>query len=230
MSQFIIQARMSSSRLPGKVLMPIGDLPMLGLLHRRISRAKLISRIVVVTSSDVSDDPIEAWANSEKVELFRGELNDVASRFNVLAGSGVTKSFVRISANGPFVDPELIDEAIVLLKDPEATMVSSVSPRTTPQGMDVEVLRCANFCQEYPKFSTPDELEQVTKYFYDRSDSFKIISIKPKYTFTPGLSLRVDTPEELARCSQIASELGERVLDASSEEIVRVAERIDMKR
>lgn len=227
MSQFIIQARMSSTRLPGKVLQPIGDLPMLSLLHRRIvNRAKLISKIVVVTSSDASDDPIEAWAKHEKVEIFRGELNNVASRFNVPAGSGATKTFVILSANQPFVDPELIDEAIPFLKDPDATLITSVNPRTTPIGMDVEVLRCKTFCEEYPKFSTPEELEHITKYFYDRPGSFKIISIKPKYSFAPGLNLSVNTADDLARCNKIANEFGERIVTVSSEEIVRVAERI----
>lgn len=226
MAQFIIQARMSSSRLPGKVMMPLGGVPMLEVLHRRLSRAKLITKIVVATSTESSDDPIAQWCKIAKVEVLRGDLQNVASRFNTLAASGVTKSFVRICADSPFVDPDLIDKAIGMLKDAEADLVTSSNPRTTPSGMSVEVLRCKTFCDHYTKFTSPEHFEHVTKYFYEHPGRVKIVSIKPDYTFKPGLNLSVDTPADYERSKQIVAALGERVTDASAAEIIAIAERL----
>src|SRR5438552_13589075 len=105
----IIQARMTSSRLPGKVLQPMHGRPMLQYLLDRLSRASGVSDVIVATSGDRSDDPIERFCHAAGVKCVRGSLLDVAARFLDVLAAWPLDAFVRVSADSPLLDQRIVD-------------------------------------------------------------------------------------------------------------------------
>ena len=143
----IIQGRMSSSRLPGKVLLDLGGKPMLQRVVDRVALSRLVSQIVVATSSDPSDDPIERHCLENNIACHRGSLHDVLDRFETAAERYNADLIVRVTADCPFIDPTVIDQVIQLITDspidqPIDFSANRLPPpfhRTYPIGLDVEV-------------------------------------------------------------------------------------------
>src|ERR1022692_3007184 len=139
----IVQARMSSTRLPGKSLAEVDGEPMLLLLLRRLSHARRIDGIVVATSTDASDDPIDAVASSAGVAVSRGPRRDVRGRF-LLAIGDRKDPIVRITADCPLIDPSIVDDTVErFLSVAGCAYASNILPRTFPDGLDVEVIDAA---------------------------------------------------------------------------------------
>jgi spore coat polysaccharide biosynthesis protein SpsF (cytidylyltransferase family) len=135
----IVQARMSSARLPGKSLADVGGEPMLALLVRRLQRSLEVERIVVATSSERIDDPIEELARTIACDVHRGPRDDVLARF-VSAAEGTSGALVRLTGDCPLLDPGVVDEVIRLFhRTPGCVYASNIEPRTYPDGLDVEV-------------------------------------------------------------------------------------------
>lgn len=197
MTLAILQARMSSTRLRGKVLRPILGRPMIERQIERLRRAERIERIVVATSTDASDDPLAAVARAFGVEVFRGDLHDVLGRFHgALLTFGPTQRFVRLTADCPLADATLID-ACIDKHEREGWDVVHVSPGATfPKGLDVEVVKTAALEAAWREAGDPYEREHVTPFLYRRPERFRIgvISRDPplRYRWT------VDTPEDFA--------------------------------
>jgi spore coat polysaccharide biosynthesis protein SpsF len=135
----IVQARMSSTRLRGKVLAEVCGEPMLLLLLKRLKGAKQVGRIVVATSTDPSDDRVEEVSRKADCGVCRGALDDVLGRF-VAAAADHPGPFVRITADCPLIDPALVDAVAELFhRTPDCAYASNIEPRTYPDGLDVEV-------------------------------------------------------------------------------------------
>ena len=171
-----VQARMSSSRLPGKVLLPIGGRPMLEHVVERARAASTVSRLWVLTSTDRGDDPIADWCRSQAVECFRGSLHDVLDRFAAAAERLPPDhtTIVRITADCPLTDPDVIDEVVNALRAaPEAVYAASRLPdkRTFPIGIDVEAFRREGLERARIAAWRPYQREHVTPWFYDGSES-----------------------------------------------------------
>jgi len=135
----IIQARMSSSRLPGKVLKEISGKSMLQRIFERCAQAKLVDHVVLATSRDVSDDPVARHAGEFGIPVYRGSLDDVLERFHEVAQVFRPEKIVRITGDCPLVDPELIDRSIEKFDEGIWDMAGNVYPPTFPDGLDVEV-------------------------------------------------------------------------------------------
>ena len=135
----IIQARSSSSRLPGKVLMPILGEPMLLRQIERVRRSNLINNIVVATSLDSSDDALVYLLKSRGINCYRGDLNNVLKRFYDTALCYKTEHIVRITGDCPLIDYEVIDKVISLHLRSNSNYTSNTNPPTFPDGLDVEV-------------------------------------------------------------------------------------------
>ena len=128
----IIQARMSASRLPGKVLLDIGGKPMLQMVVERTRHAKTISQVVVATTTDPSDEPVEEFCRAEKIAFTRGSVNDVLDRYYQVAKEFNADIVVRITADCPFIDPELLDKTVgALFISPNEDIKSVHGPLTT---------------------------------------------------------------------------------------------------
>jgi len=191
----ILQSRMSSKRLPGKMLMNLEGRVLIGRVIDRLAKAQKISEIVVATSNDPSDDAIEEFCALEKIKCYRGSLNNVSNRFMEVVIAEKVTSFVRINGDSPFMDPSLVDLAISYFDLGNCDLVTNVGIRTFPKGQSVEVILAETFIRECKNVLTEEQKEHVTKFFYDRPDKYRIVN------FTSGgdynsLNMCVDTLED----------------------------------
>src|SRR2546422_5615394 len=138
-----IEARMRSSRLPGKVLADIGGTPAIARLMTRLRRARLVDGIVLATTTHASDDPLVAWATASGVDLFRGSEDDVLLR--VVEAHRMMRSDVIVEVTGdcPLLDPEVIDLGVETFLANDCDVVTNVITSSFPQGVDVQVFRRA---------------------------------------------------------------------------------------
>lgn len=193
----ILQARMSSTRLPGKVLRPILGRPMLERQVERLRRSERLTRIVVATSTEAGDDPLAAVARAFGVEVHRGDLHDVLDRFHgALTAFGPVERFVRLTADCPLTDPVLLDRCIDRQAGEGWDVVHVSAGATFPKGLDVEVVNTAALESAWREARDPYEREHVTPFLYRRPERFRIGTI----TRDPPLRFRwtVDTPEDFA--------------------------------
>lgn len=194
----ILQARMSSTRLPGKVMADLAGAPMIARQIERVRRAKRIDRLVVATSNQASDDPLVAFLESEAVTVFRGPLNDVLARFSAAAEAfGPADHVVRLTADCPLTDPTVIDAVIAHHLATGADYTSNVlGERTFAQGLDVEVMTGAALTQARAEASEPYEREHVTPFLYRRPDRFRLEGVAQDRS-DGAVGWTVDTPEDL---------------------------------
>jgi spore coat polysaccharide biosynthesis protein SpsF len=204
----ILQARMSSSRLPGKVLAPVLGEPMIGRQVERLRRASRIDRLVVATSTDASDDPLAAYCESLELAVFRGSLNDVLERFTgALAQHPQARAVVRLTADCPLADPALIDRVIDHHHAAGADYTSNtLGTRTYPHGLDTEVIRPAALLEAAQAATDPYEREHVTPYIYRRPDTYRLAGVA-RHESLAFLRWTVDFPEDLAFVRQVYARL-----------------------
>ena len=174
----ILQARMSSTRLPGKVMRPILGVPMMGLQIERLRRSRRLGDLVVATSTDPSDDVVEAYARTQNCRVHRGSLADVLDRYaGALVAHGPAEHVVRVTADCPLTDWRVIDQVIDLHLDSGADYTSNTVDRTYPKGLDVEVVKADLLLQAAREGDDPYEREHVTPFFYRRPERFRIAQL-----------------------------------------------------
>lgn len=187
----ILQARVSSSRLPAKVLKPILGVPMFVRQLERIRRSKRIDRVLVATSTEPSDDAIEKLSMENDVDCFRGNLNDVLERFYHASLLAKPDHIVRLTADCPLADPDLIDRVIEFYLNGHYDYASNTIKPTFPDGLDVEVFRFSCLSQAWLGAKLPSEREHVTSFIYKQPDRFKVGCFKND-TDLSGLRWTVD--------------------------------------
>lgn len=193
----ILQARMTSSRLPGKVLAPILGEPMIIRQIERLNRADHIDELVVATSTDASDDPLVEVLAARDITVVRGPLDDVLARFVVAMDAHPSDAVVRLTADCPLASPAVIGRVISEFHDSGADYVSNTMHPTYPDGLDVEVVR-ASVLREVASIATdPHEREHVTLGVYRRHDRYDIRNVAGEADLS-GLRWTVDTLEDLA--------------------------------
>lgn len=162
----ILQARMSSTRLPGKVLKPILGKPMLVHQIDRIKRSTLIDEIIVATSDHSSDDEIESLCKSLEIKCIRGSLHDVLARYYQASLAYPSEHIVRVTGDCPIIDPDIIDKVIALHTSSNADYTSNCTHPTFPDGLDTEVFTFSALEAAYLNASSSEEREHVTPYLY----------------------------------------------------------------
>jgi glutamate-1-semialdehyde aminotransferase/spore coat polysaccharide biosynthesis protein SpsF (cytidylyltransferase family)/predicted dehydrogenase len=172
----IIQARMGSSRLPGKSLAEIEGKPMLWHVIERVKRASLVDRVVVATSTSSSDDAIEKMCSETGVTCYRGSEHDVLDRFYAAARGEKAAQFVRITADCPLIDPEVIDRVIRRFLRGDLDYASNAMVRSYPDGLDTEVFSFSALEKAWHEASKTSEREHVTPYL--RSDKFRTANVE----------------------------------------------------
>ncbi|SYZ74701.1 conserved hypothetical protein [Candidatus Zixiibacteriota bacterium] len=170
----ILQARMSSTRLPGKVLLPILGEPMLERQLERINRAEKFDHLIVATSVGREDDAVAAFCFERRVDCFRGDLENVLDRFYHAAKNYDAHTIVRLTGDCPLADPEIIDRAIALFETGKFDYVSNTVERTFPVGLDVEVFSTETLNDAWREAVLPSEKEHVTRYIYTHPHDFRI--------------------------------------------------------
>jgi len=193
----IVQARMTSSRLPGKVMKLIAGRPMLSYQIERLRRCRNVARIVVATTTNAADDPIVALCAEEGVDVTRGSEHDVLLRYFEAARRYDATTVVRVTADCPLIDPQLVDEAIAAYCETDGRFdyVSNMLVPTWPYGMAVEVFSARALSEANAEARDAAEREHVTPFIYRRPERYRLKSL----TMQPNLShLRwtVDTAED----------------------------------
>ncbi|MDB5815207.1 MAG: spore coat protein [Rhodocyclales bacterium] len=202
----ILQARMSSSRLPGKVLLPLFGEPMLARQIERLRRARRIDQLIVATSSAPSDDPIAEQCAKLGVTCHRGSLDDVLDRFEQAARPYAPQHVVRLTADCPLADPELIDQLIAKHLDSGADYTTNANPPSFPDGLDAEVIRYAVLHIAWREAKRLSEREHVTLYIASQSDRFFIETLSSE-TDLSALRWTVDEADDLALVERIYAAL-----------------------
>ena len=192
----IVQARMSSERLPGKVLMPLAGRPALEWLLERLDHAHNLDTVIVATSEDPSDDPVAEFCAARGVTCHRGALDDVAGRLLDAAHAAGLDAFVRVSGDSPLLDQELVDLGVELMRAERPDLVTNVRPRTFPPGQSVEVVRTEALAQAL----APEESEHVTGPLYGGDFDVRRFEADEPQT---EVRYTLDTPEDAARLDRI---------------------------
>ncbi len=204
----IIQARMGSTRLPGKVLIPINDRPVLWHVHARLSKCRLIGKIIVATSTERKDDPIAGFCADNKISCFRGSEDDVLGRYYQAAKAFGADAIVRITADCPLIDPEVTDRVISAYLDGgnDCAGASNVIKRTFPRGLDTEVLSFSALSQIQAKASEANQREHVTTILYQHPETYKVVSVENSENLAD-LRWTLDEPADLKFIMEIYKRL-----------------------
>ena len=204
---------MNSSRLPGKVLLDIAGQPMLVRVVERARRAQSIDGVLIATTSDPSDDALEAACRERGYPVYRGSQFDVLDRFYQAARQAQADVVVRLTADCPVIDPAVIDQTVAAFRAAGADFGANRLPppwkRTFPIGLDTEVCSFAGLERAWKEATLPFEREHVMPYFYDQEGRFKITVIDHQ----PDCGAQrwtVDTPEDLELLRAIFARLGGR--------------------
>jgi len=206
----IVQARMSSKRLPGKVLREIHGKPLLGYVIESLQNCNRLSGIVVATSNEESDTAIVEYCKKNGIKYFCGPLEDVASRFLSVVRNYDLDSFVRISGDSPIIDPMLVDYAVGIFVDNDYDVVTNIFPRTYPPGMSIEVIRASVFLDAVQKYVSAEQKEHVTSYFYENNKAFTIYNIECDSSCPP-VSLAIDTAQDLEIMTRVILDMDKAV-------------------
>ncbi len=220
----VVQARMGSTRLPGKVLADLGGRPVLQLMLERLRRAHL-DHLVVATSDGAGDDPVAALAESMGLPVVRGSETDVLGRFLLAVDRFPADDVVRLTADCPLIDPVVVDSAIGLHRRTGADYTSNTLERTFPDGLDVEVVRAVALRQAAADAVDPGEREHVTPFLQHHPERFTFASLETVEQLAHE-RWTLDTPEDLDRLRAIVAKLDDPV-GAGWHEVLAVAGVLD---
>lgn len=208
----IIQARMSSTRLPGKILEPLGNATVLEWVVSAARAAKFVDDVAVATSTNSTDDVTSDVCDRLQVTCVRGSLHDVVSRYRLAMHSTNADAVVRLTADCPLLDPRLIDQCVAVWRaDPSIFMATNALFRTYPRGLDVEVL-------SKPALDWVDENSRgyhrthVTTRITDEPSGQYVVNLASSVDHSD-LRVTVDTREDLALVRRVVAELGTRAQD-----------------
>ena len=207
----IIQARMGSSRLPGKVLMDICGYPMLNWVIERALLAETVDEVWVATTTASSDDPIEDYCKAHDYQVYRGSEHDVLDRFYQCAKTAEADVVIRLTADCPLIDPDLIDQVVFGLFEMEvdfsATRLPPPFQRTFPIGLDVEAVYFEGLEQAWLDATTKYEREHVMPFFYEEEGHFDISILHSDEDFGT-YRWTVDTIEDLDVVKRLVASFG----------------------
>jgi len=176
----IVQARYTSTRLPGKVFLNLAGKPVIEQIFNQLSYSKRINQSVLATSELSSDDKLEVWAKSKNIEYYRGSLDDVLDRFYFTAKSFNADIVVRITGDCPLIDPEVVDDVISLFLKDNYDYTSNINPPTFPDGLDTEVFKFSVLEETWKNAKLKSEREHVTPYVRKHNEKFKIGNFENK--------------------------------------------------
>lgn len=201
----VILSRYNSSRLPGKALMKINDKPVLGYIIERLTQVMPKDQIVLATSIERTDDPIERYAHEQGISCYRGALDNVAGRFLDASKNRGWDYATRINGDNIFVDTEVLREMITIAETGQYKFISNVKNRTFPKGMSIEIVAIdyyQSLLNEINQF--PGYQEHVTLYLYEKADPAQhYYFMNTALPEASGIQLALDTREDFERSSDI---------------------------
>lgn len=219
----IIQARMGSSRLPGKVLMELAGETVLARVVDRLRRSREIDTIVVATTNATADEVIVSECGRLQVSCFRGSEQDVLDRYYQAAHANAADVVVRVTSDCPLIDPKLVDDTVIIFRDQKADYASNVFPRTYPRGLDTEVFTVAALDRAWSEAREPHQREHVTPYLYENPQMFRQASMKGAADYSH-YRWTLDTREDLELLRTVYSRF-DGCDDFSWQEVIHLMER-----
>lgn len=199
----IIQARMGSSRLPGKVLKTLGEVDILTYDIERCRAIKGVDEVIVATSTLQQDDAIVEWCKHHKVTYFRGSEDDVLDRYVQCAKQFEPDYVMRVTSDCPFVDYEMATEIIELMEKERKDIV--LINGKLPRGLAVELISYESLLRIHMVGKEPRHREHVTYYAYEFADEFESVTYKaPANRIAPELRITLDTEEDYALIYEVA--------------------------
>ncbi|MEJ2165384.1 MAG: glycosyltransferase family protein [Desulfobacterales bacterium] len=220
----ILQARMSSTRLPGKVMEPILGRPMIERQIERLMRCRRVDQLIMATSNHPADDDLEILCRRLGVPCFRGDLENVLDRFYQAAKPYNPKHVVRLTGDCPLTDPRLIDELIDFYLESQCDYASNCQEPTLPDGLDAEIFSFAALTQSWQEAVLPSHLEHVTSFIRSHPERFKIGLYKYHKNLSD-LRWTVDEPEDLQFAVKVYDKLYPADAEFCTEDILALLER-----
>ena len=192
----IVQARMGSTRLPGKVLQDLGGETTLGRVVRRLRRSEMIEEVVIATTFSPDDQAIVLEARRLGIPAFIGDELDVLDRYYQAARAFPTDAVVRITSDCPLIDPHVTDLTIRAFLAERPDYASNALERTFPRGLDTEVMTASALGRAWRQAKQPYEREHVTPFIYEHPEIFKVLPVTNQVDYSSH-RWTLDTPEDL---------------------------------
>jgi len=205
----MIQARMGSTRFPGKMIADLIGKPVIWHVLKQVKKSEFVDKVILATSNKAADNILESEVKKEDVVVFRGSENDVLDRFYHCAKKFGATTIVRITGDCPLIDPEIIDNVIRLFIDNNCDYVSNTNPPTFPDGMDVEVFSFDALEKAWLNAKLKSEREHVTPYMRKYDNLFKIKNFENKRDLSK-YRLTLDEKEDLILIRRILKELDDK--------------------
>lgn len=218
-----IEARMGSSRLPGKTLAPILGRPMLELLIERLKRSRLLDEVVVATTVDPADEAIERLAKRMGVGCYRGSIDNVLERVLRAAEAYQTDLIVETTGDNPLIDPEIVDQLIEMFHSGQYDYVSNDLQETFVDGLNAKLFLTSTLAEVNELTQNELDQEHVSLYIYEHPERYRLGNLSaPPGLRRPEIRLSVDTAEDLAFVTKIFEALYPKNPAFSAYDIVRV--------
>jgi spore coat polysaccharide biosynthesis protein SpsF len=199
-----IEARMKSSRLPGKVMMTVLGHPMLYHLLRRLRAVPSLDGIVLATTTDAADDVLVRFAEEQTIGCFRGSEEDVMSRVIGAAESATADVVVEITGDCPIIDPQIVEQTIRMFRAHDVAYVSNTHVRSYPDGMDSQVFRLETLKRSAALTSDALDHEHVTLHIRNHPELFsRVHLVAPPDHHWPELGLTLDEPADFVLLKRV---------------------------
>lgn len=222
----VVQARMGSTRLPNKVMMPICGTPMIGILLNRLSKSQKIGKIVVATSTNSNNQLLVNYVETLGFEVFQGDENDVLDRFYHAAEQYSPEVVVRITGDCPLVDWEVVDNVIHRFEHSNCDYATNTLPPTFPDGFDVEVFSFEALAKAFHYAKLNSEREHVTPYIRNHPELFILSNVSSHFDYS-SIRLTVDQQEDFSLLEKIAENLGgDNIINSSMQDFIDIFNRL----
>ena len=205
----IIQVRMGSTRLPGKVLKKLNGISVLECLCDQLNYSRLLNDKIIAMTSNSEDDVIVNFCESKGIKCFRGSVNDVLDRYHKCAKKFSINTIIRITSDCPLMDPQVVDDVIDFYLKNSYDYVNNFYKRTYPYGNDVEIFSLKVLEKVWEKATKPSEREHVTPYIYNNPDEFSLGWIENKENLSE-FHWTVDRKEDLIFVQKIFKKISKR--------------------
>ena len=204
-----IEARMTSSRLPGKVMLPALGRPMLAHLTSRLKAAPSIDEIVLATTVNAADDVLVDFAKKDGIKVFRGSEEDVMARVIGAAESAQADVVVEITGDCPIIDPDLVEQTIRVFKHHQAVYCANSFFSSYPDGMDTQVITLEALKKSFAMTDDPLDREHVSRHIVNNPQLFPhAYLVAPPSLHWPGLGLTLDEPADYELIRTLIENLG----------------------
>lgn len=205
----VIQARMGSTRLPGKVVLPLAGGPLLLRLLERVNASKLKGTVIVAATIDSEDDIITDICKIEDIPVYRGSINDLLERHYMAALPYKPDAVIKIPSDCPLIDPAVIDKVISYYIKNNFDYVSNLHPASYPDGNDVEIMSFEALSKAYRNADKQFEREHTTPYLWENPELFKIgnVAWRKKLNYSMTHRFTIDYPEDYLFIKSIYDEL-----------------------